>query len=147
MADSLSKEKRSWNMSQIHGTNTKIEVKVRKYLFHEGFRFRKNDKRYPGKPDVVLPKYRTVIFVNGCFWHQHKGCKNATIPKTRTEFWIKKLQRNVENDKKHISELETSGWKVITLWECELEKNFEQSMEQVKRELVAEGQRKLQERV
>ena len=86
MSDSITPEHRSWNMRQIRGKDTKIEIKVRKYLFSKGFRFRKNDKRYPGKPDVVLPKYHTVIFVNGCFWHQHKGCKNATIPKTRTEF-------------------------------------------------------------
>ena len=84
MSDSISPEHRSWNMSRIRGKDTKIEVMVRKYLFSKGFRFRKNDKRYPGKPDVVLPKYRTVIFVNGCFWHHHEGCKNATIPKSRT---------------------------------------------------------------
>lgn len=131
MSDSISPEHRSWNMSRIRGRDTKIEVMVRKYLFSKGFRFRKNDKRYPGKPDIVLPKYRTVIFVNGCFWHHHIGCKNATIPKTRTEFWIEKLEKNVANDRKHISLLKEAGWNVVTLWECELEKDFENRMEQV----------------
>lgn len=131
MSDSISPEHRSWNMSRIRGRDTKIEVMVRKYLFSKGFRFRKNDKRYPGKPDIVLPKYRTVIFVNGCFWHHHIGCKNATIPKTRTEFWMEKLEKNVANDRKHISLLKESGWNVVTLWECELEKDFENRMEQV----------------
>ena len=131
MSDSISPEHRSWNMSRIRGKDTKIEVMVRKYLFSKGFRFRKNDKRYPGKPDIVLPKYRTVIFVNGCFWHHHIGCKNATIPKTRTEFWMEKLEKNVANDRKHISLLKESGWNVVTLWECELEKDFENRMEQV----------------
>lgn len=84
--DSLSAEKRSWNMSRIRGKDTSIEVKVRKYLFSKGFRFRKNDKRLPGKPDVVLPKYHTVIFVHGCFWHRHPGCKDTTTPKTRTVY-------------------------------------------------------------
>ncbi len=131
MSDSLTSDKRSWNMSRIHGKDTQIEVLVRKYLFAKGYRFRKNDKRYPGKPDVVLPKYRTVIFVNGCFWHRHKGCKNATIPKTRTEFWTTKLERNVENDEKNMSMLLSEGWNVITIWECELERDFEQRMQEV----------------
>ncbi len=131
MSDSLTAEHRSWNMSQIKGKDTKIEVIVRRYLFAQGFRFRKNDKRFPGKPDVVLPKYKTVIFVNGCFWHQHKGCKNATIPKTRTEFWTQKLSKNVSNDIKHISELKEMGWDVITLWECELENSFDKTMQNV----------------
>lgn len=131
MSDSISPEHRSWNMSRIRGKDTKIEVMVRKYLFSRGYRFRKNDKRYPGKPDVVLPKYHTVIFVNGCFWHHHEGCKNATIPKTRTEFWNEKLGKNVANDKKHVRLLEEAGWNVITIWECELEKDFEGRMSKV----------------
>lgn len=129
MSDSLTAQKRSWNMSRIKGKDTKIEISVRKYLFAKGFRFRKNDKRYPGKPDVVLPKYKTVIFVNGCFWHRHSGCKDATIPKTRTDFWLEKLNRNVANDEKNIRLLTDDGWSVIVLWECELEKNFEDTME------------------
>ncbi len=135
MSDSITPEHRSWNMGQIRGKDTKIEIKVRKYLFSKGFRFRKNDKRYPGKPDVVLPKYHTVIFVNGCFWHQHKGCKNATIPKTRTEFWINKLSKNVENDVRNEQLLKESGWSVITVWECELEENFEGRMDRLIREI------------
>ena len=135
MTDSITPEHRSWNMSRIKGKDTKIEVMVRKFLFAHGFRFRKNDKRYPGKPDVVLPKYHTAIFVNGCFWHQHSGCKNATIPKTRTEFWQEKLSKNVANDMKHVQALEADGWHVITLWECELEKHFEDSMNKVIEEL------------
>ena len=129
MGDSLTVEKRSWNMSRIKGKDTKIEVSVRKYLFAKGFRFRKNDKRYPGKPDVVLPQYKTAIFVNGCFWHRHPGCKDATVPKTRTEFWIEKLNKNVANDEKNIRLLTDDGWLVIVVWECELEKNFEEIME------------------
>lgn len=135
MSDSISPEHRSWNMSRIRNKDTKIEVKVRQYLFSKGFRFRKNDKRYPGKPDVVLPKYHTVIFVNGCFWHQHLGCKNATMPKTRTEFWKNKLLKNVENDARNILLLEESGWNVINIWECELEANFEARMDEAVKEI------------
>ena len=135
MTDSISKEQRSWNMSQIKSKDMKIEVSVRKYLFSRGLRFRKNDKRYPGKPDVVLPKYHTVIFVNGCFWHHHEGCKYASIPKTRTDFWIKKLKNNIENDKAHNEELKRMGWNVITIWKCELKNDFQSTMENVVRQL------------
>ena len=131
MSDSISPEHRSWNMSRIHNKDTKIEVWVRRYLFSKGYRFRKNDKRYPGKPDIVLPKYKTVIFVNGCFWHQHSGCKNATMPKSNTDFWKEKLGKNVDNDRKHHEQLREMGWNVIVLWECELEKEFEASMDRV----------------
>ena len=131
MSDTISPEHRSWNMSRIRNKDTKIEVLVRKYLFSRGYRFRKNDKRYPGKPDVVLPKYHVVILVNGCFWHQHPGCKNATMPKSNTEFWKEKLGKNVTNDSKNIEKLSSMGWKVITLWECELEKDFEACMEKL----------------
>ena len=105
MADKLSPEKRSWNMSRIKGKDTAIEVRVRKYLFSQGFRYRKNVKELPGKPDIVLPKYHTVVFVNGCFWHRHQGCKYAYMPKSRIEFWQKKFNRNVENDSLHRREL------------------------------------------
>mgnify|MGYP002761706358 FL=1 len=131
MADRITKEQRSRNMSHVRGKNTKIEVKVRSYLFRKGFRFRKNDHRLPGTPDVVLPKYKTVIFVNGCFWHQHLGCKKATIPETNHDFWEKKLSSNVVNDKLDRDALEAMGWKVITVWECELKKNFEDVMERI----------------
>ena len=139
MSDRISKTKRSWNMSRIRGKDTKIEVLVRKWLFKEGFRFRKNDKRYPGKPDVVLPKYMAVIFINGCFWHRHQYCKNASIPKTRTEFWTEKLEKNVLNDKKNYALLEEKGWKVIILWECELEKDLDGVMNRVVEELKGES--------
>ena len=138
MADQLSKEKRSWNMSRIHGSDTSIEVKVRKHLYHAGFRYRKNDKRFPGKPDIVLPGYKCVVFIHGCFWHRHPGCKDATIPKTRTDFWIEKLDRNVSNDVKHIQQLKEMGWRVFVIWECEINKTFEETMarliEQIKDE-------------
>ena len=127
-------------MSRIKGRDTSIEVAVRKYLFHEGFRYRKNDRRLPGTPDIVLPKYHTVIFVNGCYWHRHEGCKIATTPKTRTEFWQAKFDKNVENDKKNKLLLEENGWHVITLWECDIKQRFEETMtcviDELKKHLV-----------
>ena len=115
---------RSYNMSQIKGKNTKPEELVRKYLFAQGFRYRKNDKRLPGTPDIVLPKYKTVIFVNGCFWHEHKGCKYFVWPKSNPDFWKKKIETNMERDSNQILELEVLGWKVIVVWECELKKHL-----------------------
>ena len=109
-------------MSRIRGKDTKPEILVRQYLFSEGFRFRKNDKRYPGHPDIVLPKYRTMVFVNGCFWHGHEGCKYYTVPKSNTEFWVSKIKRNQERDRSDREKLEKNGWNVITVWECQLEK-------------------------
>lgn len=131
MADRLSREKRSWNMSHIRNKDTGIEVRVRKYLFSKGFRYRKNDPGLPGKPDIVLPKYKTVIFIHGCYWHRHPGCKNCTTPSTNTAFWLEKFDKNVKNDAKHKAELEEAGWKVIVLWECEIEGNFEPTMDRV----------------
>ena len=131
MADSLTKEKRSWNMSRIRGKDTKIEVKVRKYLFSKGFRYRKNVATLPGKPDIVLPKYKTAIFVHGCYWHRHPGCKYAYIPKTNVEFWEKKFSENMANDEKNRLKLETSGWTVITLWECDIKRDFESTMDKL----------------
>ncbi len=110
-------------MSKIRGKDTKIEVLVRKWLFSHGFRFRKNDNRYPGSPDIVLPKYKTVIFIHGCFWHHHSECRGDKLPQTRTEFWKTKFQRNIVRDEAKVRELEAEGWKVIVLWECELKKN------------------------
>jgi len=115
-------------MSQIRGKNTKIEVKVRKYLFNKGFRYRNNVGKLPGKPDIVLPKYKTVIFVHGCFWHRHENCKYATTPKTRTDFWEQKFISNVKNDKRNITALRNDGWKVIVVWECEVERSFDTTM-------------------
>ena len=129
MADLLTKEKRSWNMSRIKGKDTKIEVKVRKYLFSKGFRYRKNVATLPGKPDIVLPKYKTAIFVHGCYWHRHPGCKYAYMPKTNVEFWKKKFSENIANDEKNRLKLEASGWTVITLWECDIKRDFESTMD------------------
>ena len=114
------KKTRSYNMSQIKGKNTKPEEMVRKYLFAQGFRYRKNDKKLPGTPDIVLPKYKTVIFVNGCFWHGHKGCKYFVWPKSNPDFWKKKIETNISRDLQKIKLLQSQGWRVITIWECEL---------------------------
>lgn len=111
---------RSFNMARIKGKDTKPEEIVRKYLFSHGFRYRKNDKRLPGTPDIVLPKYKTVIFVNGCFWHGHNNCKYFVVPKTNTEFWMNKINANIERDHRQHKELIDLGWKVIVIWECEL---------------------------
>lgn len=124
MADNHSKETRSYNMSRIRSRDTKPEEIVRKYLFSHGFRYRKNDPRYPGKPDIVLPKYRTIIFVNGCFWHKHEGCKYFVWPKSNEEFWRKKIRSNVERDEQNYRILEEQGWKIIVVWECQLKKKI-----------------------
>lgn len=118
--DNHDKATRSYNMSQIKSMNTKPEETVRKFLFSSGLRYRKNDKRYPGKPDIVLPKYKTVIFVNGCFWHGHEGCKYYVTPKSNTNYWLPKIQRNILRDDENKRVLEQQGWKVIVVWECQL---------------------------
>lgn len=123
MADNKTKKSRSYNMSRIKGKGTKPEELVRKYLFSKGFRYRKNDKRLPGSPDIVLPKYRTVVFINGCFWHKHEGCKYFVWPKDNAEFWKEKIQANATRDERKKQELVSQGWKVITVWECELKKD------------------------
>ena len=105
-------------MSRIRSTDTKPEVYLRKKLFAAGYRYRKNDRRLPGCPDIYLPKYRTVIFVHGCFWHRHEGCRYAYMPKSRTDFWEKKFRRNVERDREVMKGLRNAGLKVIIVWEC-----------------------------
>ena len=126
------KKTRSYNMSCIKGKNTKPEEIVRKALFANGFRYRKNDRRLPGTPDIVLPKYRTVIFVNGCFWHGHSGCKYYVIPKSNTEFWLNKINSNIDRDAIKATQLKELGWRVITVWECELKKDKrEQTLENI----------------
>lgn len=120
MADVHSPEIRSYNMSRIKGKGTKPEELVIKYLFSKGYRYRKNDERLPGKPDIVLPKYNTVIFVNGCFWHVHQGCKFFIWPENNKEFWHNKLMKNVERDQQNYQVLKDMGWKIIIMWECEL---------------------------
>ena len=135
--DVHSKEVRSYNMSCIKGKNTKPEKIVRKYLFSKGFRYRKNDKRYPGTPDIVLPKYKTVIFVNGCFWHGHQGCRYFVVPKSNTEFWVNKIEKNKQRDNKKIEELRSLGWKVIVIWECQLKKDvINETMADLVKEIV-----------
>jgi DNA mismatch endonuclease (patch repair protein) len=120
MADVHSEETRSYNMSQIKGKNTKPEMLVRKFLHANGYRYKLHDKSLPGKPDIVLPKYKTVIFIHGCFWHGHKNCKYFVVPKTRTDWWLNKINGNIANDNKASQALKTEGWKIITIWECNL---------------------------
>ena len=124
MSDIFSKSKRSDIMSKISGKESKLEILVRKYLFAHGFRYRKNVKDLPGKPDVVLPTYKTVIFVNGCFWHGHDNCKKATLPATNTEFWREKISSNINRDKRQQQELQNKGYKVLIIWQCELTADF-----------------------
>lgn len=124
--DNHSKEVRSYNMSRIRSTNSKPEEIVRKYLFAKGFRYRKNDKRYPGKPDIMLPKYKTVIFIHGCFWHMH-DCGCFVWPTSNEEYWKAKIARNIERDKSNMAALKQAGWNVLVVWECELKKKSAQS--------------------
>lgn len=122
VADVHNTAKRSYNMSQIHSKDTNPEILVRKYLFFKGFRYRKNDTRFPGNPDIVLPKYRTIIFINGCFWHKHENCKYFFWPKSREGFWTRKLNENASRDDRNYKLLTHMGWKVIIIWECDLKR-------------------------
>lgn len=141
MADRLSKEERSELMSHIRSVNTKPEVALRRALWRRGFRYRVNVKNLPGSPDIVLPKHRTVVFVHGCFWHGHNGCKEFTVPKTNTEFWVKKVARNQERDQEVWRKLEAKGWSVVIVWECELVKaKFDGTVERVTGEIIENGE-------
>ena len=120
MVDRLTPGQRSWNMSRIRSTNTKPEKIVRSILHSMGYRFRLHRRELPGEPDVVLPRYKTVIFIHGCFWHRHQGCKYKTTPKTNSEFWKQKFMSNVKRDQKNQRRLRETGWNVIALWQCEL---------------------------
>jgi DNA mismatch endonuclease (patch repair protein) len=120
MADVFSKEKRSWIMSRVKGKDSLPEMIVRRYLHSLGFRYRLHVKQLPSKPDIVLPKYKTIILIHGCFWHGHKNCKKASLPKSRTEWWQKKIETNFKNDKKNENALRKLGWNVIVVWQCEL---------------------------
>ena len=139
MADNHSKEVRSMNMSHIRSKNSKPEELVRKYLFSKGFRYRKNVKTLPGCPDIVLPRYKTVIFVNGCFWHKH-DCPRFVWPSTNEEYWRPKIMGNVERDKRNLAELQQLGWTVLTVWECELKKKvIDVTLDQLEKRLCKIG--------
>jgi len=122
MRDRLSRERRSWNMSRIRGKDTAPERVVRSLLHRMGYRFRLHGKKLPGRPDVVLPKYRAVVFVHGCFWHRHRGCGNCTTPTRNRRFWVEKLEGNAARDKLHARTLRKQGWRVVVVWECETER-------------------------
>ncbi|MGI9056416.1 MAG: very short patch repair endonuclease [Pyrinomonadaceae bacterium] len=120
MADIVSRSKRKEMMSRVKQRHTKPEIIVRKLLHRLGYRFRLHNKKLPGTPDIVLPKYETVIFVHGCFWHQHENCRKARRPTSNVEFWNEKLDKNIERDKQKESELKKAGWKILTIWDCEI---------------------------
>ena len=124
MADTVSKQKRSEIMSHVTGKETKPEIMVRKYLFARGLRYRKNVKQLPGTPDIVFPKYKTAVFVNGCFWHGHKGCKYSHLPSTNLEYWEKKIADNLERDERKTRKLEKLGYRVLIVWQCQLKPNI-----------------------
>lgn len=127
MTDRMTKEQRSKNMSHIRSKDTSIELKVRKYLFSLGYRYRVNYKKLPGKPDIVFTKKKIAIFIHGCYWHGHNcNSRYAHVSKSNTDYWNTKIQRNQERDKRNIEQLEKDGWKVIVLWECEIKENFEE---------------------
>lgn len=132
------KKTRSYNMSRIKGTNTKPEEIVRKFLFSQGFRYRKNDRRLPGTPDIVLPKYKTVIFINGCFWHGHKGCKYFVWPQNNADFWKSKISANMQRDRTKVLELQNLGWNVIVIWECDIRQKEERksTLENLKKKIL-----------
>ncbi len=135
--DTVSKEKRSEIMSKVRGKDSKIEILVRSALFKRGFRFRKNVRELIGIPDIVLPKYKTLVFVNGCFWHGHKKCKAARIPKTRTKYWSEKINANASRDKRNLRALRNMGWKCLTVWECKLKKDFPHEIQKLEKKILA----------
>ena len=128
MADVHSKETRSYNMSRIRSKDTKPEMLVRRFLHSQGFRYRLHVKDLPGKPDIVLPKYKTVIFIHGCFWHGHEGCKYYVVPRTRTEWWLTKINKNKESDRLAEETLVNKGWTVLQIWECDLKTTSREQM-------------------
>ena len=135
MADRISPEHRSWNMSRIRGKDTGPELSLRSLLHRAGFRYRLHDTTLPGKPDLVFPRYRTGIFVHGCYWHRHSGCKYAATPRTRTDFWLAKFQGTVERDRRTAEALTQRGWRVITVWECELKRDPAGVVFEIRRQL------------
>lgn len=141
MPDNHTLDQRHRNMAAVHSASTKPELMLRHALWRLGFRYRMNDKFLPGSPDIVLPKYRTVIFVHGCFWHGHKDCKNASIPKTNTEFWAAKILRNQQRDQEVWRQLEAKGWSVIIVWECQMKKAvLKETIDRIEAEIVRNGE-------
>lgn len=138
MVDTITSERRSWNMSRIRSRNTAPELRLRSLLHRAGFRFRLYANKLPGRPDIVLPKYRTVIFVHGCFWHRHPGCRYTTTPSTRAEFWQEKFDGNVRRDARNRADLKAAGWTVVTVWECELKADAESLVRRLSHELRKE---------
>lgn len=141
MSDRVSAEQRSKNMSRIRSSETKPEVILRKALFARGMRYRKNDKRLPGRPDIVFPRNKTVVFVHGCFWHRHEGCKNCLMPKTNVAYWQLKFERNRERDQTNEDLLKKLGWRVIVVWECEIERDLPEVTAQLVAGLADGGSR------
>lgn len=139
MSDIMTKEERSALMSKIKGKNTKPEMIVRKYLFARGFRYRLHDKYLPGSPDIVLPKYKTAVFIHGCFWHGHSGCRKARLPSSNIDYWEKKIHENLERDRKKIASMEEAGWHVLVVWQCDIdnktrrEKYLDEIVEEIKK--------------
>lgn len=131
MTDVHDPQTRSYNMSRIRAKDTKPEMLVRKYLFAQGYRYRLHDKGLPGKPDLVFPKYKTVVFINGCFWHGHEGCKYFVIPETRKEWWVKKINNTKERDFLNNENLKKLNWRIITIWECEIKNEPEKKLQEV----------------
>ena len=141
MGDNHNPLQRHHNMAAIHSIDTKPELCLRHAIWRLGFRYRVNDKRLPGSPDIVLPKYRTVIFVHGCFWHGHKGCKLYSVPKSNSEYWVAKVARNKERDQEVWRQLEAKGWYVIIVWECQLKKKvLDETVSRVSAEIVRNGE-------
>ena len=148
MPDTMTPKQRHDCMSHIRATNTGPEILLRQALWHSGFRYRTNDKQLPGTPDIVFPKYHTVVFIHGCFWHGHKGCKLYTVPKSNTDFWTAKIARNQEHDQNVWRQLEAKGWNVIIVWECELKNGyFHETVTSVEAQLRANHSRVLQEKL
>lgn len=141
MPDNHTPDQRHRNMAAVRSASTNPEMKLRRALWHHGFRYIVNDKRLPGSPDIVLPKYHTAIFVHGCFWHGHMGCKKYSVPKTNTEFWETKVAMNQNRDQEVWRNLEAKGWSVVIVWECQLKKvNFDETINRVASEIIRDGE-------